>query len=118
MKTSSCKAKGRRLQQLVAQKISEAIGLPCGKDQPIESRPMGQSGVDIRLDKEAIKLFNYSVECKNAENFSIPAWIKQAQENQIKGTDWLLVVAKNRTKPIVILDIDAFFSIIQKLQRG
>jgi len=63
MKTSSCKAKGRRLQQLVAQKISEAIGLPCGKDQPIESRPMSGGGVDIRLDREALKLFPYSVEC-------------------------------------------------------
>jgi hypothetical protein len=114
MRASSKKAKGRRLQQEVAQKISEAIGLPCGQDQPIESRGMSQNGVDIRLDSEARKRFPYSVECKNQETWSLPAWIKQAQENQMDGTDWMVVCSKNRTRAVVVLDIDVFFELFKK----
>ena len=44
MKPQSAKAKGRTLQQWICKKISEFTGFPCGKDCPIESRPMGQSG--------------------------------------------------------------------------
>lgn len=117
MKTSSKKAKGRRFQQEVCARISEAIKLPWGPDQPIESRGMGQNGVDIRLDQEALSLFKFSVETKNQETWSVPAWIQQAKSNQKEGTDWLLMCTKNRMKDptaVVIMDIDTFFRLITK----
>lgn len=116
IKIASRKQKGRELQKLVGRKISEAINLPFGTDCPIESRPMGCQGTDLRLDSTALKLFKYSVECKCQETFSIPAWIEQAKANQIEGTDWLLVCGKNRFKPIVVLDLDAFFELFTKAQ--
>ena len=67
MKTSSCKSKGRRLQQWVAQKISDLIELPWGPDEQVASREMGQSGPDIRLIGDARHLFPWSVEAKNQE---------------------------------------------------
>lgn len=115
IKVSSAKAKGRRLQQWVAKKISEAIGLPCGKDEVIESREMGQAGVDIKLYGEAKEKFRYSCECKYQENFSIPAWIQQAKDNQKKGTDWLLFVKKNNHEEIVVMDAKTFFDLYKKL---
>ena len=112
MTPQSAKSKGRTLQQWACAKISELIKLPWGHDSPIESRGMGQNGVDVRLDDKAIKLFPFSVECKNCEAWSLPAWIKQAKANQKDGTDWLLIVKKNHTQPIVVMDAEAFFRLL------
>lgn len=114
IKTSSAKAKGRRLQQWVAQKIAELIGMEYGKDCPVESRPMGQTGVDVRLEKKALELFPFSVECKAQENWAIPSWIEQAKENTLPGTDWLLVAKKSRNPAIIILDAETFFRILER----
>lgn len=114
IKTSSAKAKGRRLQQWVAQKIAELIGMEYGKDCPVESRPMGQTGVDVRLEKKALELFPFSVECKAQENWAIPSWIEQAKGNTLPGTDWLLVAKKSRNPAIIILDAETFFRILER----
>ena len=111
--SSSAKDKGRRLQQWVCEKISTLIGLPWGADQPIESRPMGQSGCDVRLDALAAALFPFDVECKHQETWAIPAWVKQAQaNNKTSGRHWLLVVKRNRTDPLVVLDASVFFDLL------
>ena len=109
------KAKGRRLQQWVAQKISDLLGIPWGKDELIASREMGQSGTDVRLIGEAKKRFKFAVEAKWQETWSLPAWIKQAKSNQDEDTDWLLFVKKNNHEEIVVLDATVFFGILEKL---
>lgn len=114
MKVSSAKAKGRRLQQWAMRQISKLTGIPCGKDELIASREMGQSGTDVRLIGKAQQAFPYSVECKYQETWSIPAWIKQAKENQKEGTEWLLFIKKNHHEEIVVLDAEVFFKLLQK----
>jgi hypothetical protein len=111
---SSAKAKGRRLQQWVCQQISDFLGIPWGKDELIASREMGQNGVDVRLVGEAKERFPFSVECKAQETWSIPAWIKQAKANQLEGTNWLLVAKRNRMEPVVIIEAETFFQLLQK----
>jgi hypothetical protein len=115
VKTRSAKNKGARLQKWVAEKISKLLGIPCGKDELISSREMGQSGTDVRLIGRAKKLFSYSCECKNCESWSFPKWIKQTKANQEKGTDWLLVVKNNHHEPIVVMDAEVFFKLQSKL---
>ena len=115
MKTSSCKAKGRRLQQLVAKKISDMLDIPWGPDELIRSRSMGQSGVDVPVIGLAKELFPYSVEAKNQENWSVHSWIKQAKENCLEGTDWLVVAKRNRQDPVVFMDLDVFFKLYEEL---
>jgi hypothetical protein len=112
---ASRKAKGRRLQKLVADKIGELLNLKVGKDEMIAPREMGQSGTDVRLIGPAKELFPFSVECKNQETWSLPAWIKQAQSNQEKNTNWLLVCQKNHMKPVVVMDMNIFFEIFENL---
>ena len=114
--TSSAKAKGRGLQQWTCKKISELLNIPWGQDEMIASREMGQCGTDVRLIGEAKKLFPFSVECKCQESWGFPAWIKQAQANQEKGMDWLLVVRKNHMKPIITMDGEAFFRLLEKIK--
>ena len=112
----SRKAKCRELQQWVAKKISYLIEKPYGKDEQIASREMGQTGVDIRLVEEARELFPWSIECKRQESWSIHNWIKQAKENRMPGTDWLLIAKRNREDTIAILDADVFFDILRLIK--
>lgn len=105
---ASRKAKARRLQNSVAEKLSELTGLPWGKDEFIAPREMGQSGVDVRLIGIALKLIALSIECKAQESWSVHDWIKQARENKLPDTEWLLIAKSSRNKPIVFMDMDAF----------
>ncbi len=117
---SSAKAKGRKFQQETAQKISELLDIPFGKDECIASREMGQSGTDIRLIGDALKRFPYSVETKAQESWSVHAWIDQAESNLLPGTNWLLACKRSRKKgttqrKIVIIDYDHFFELIKTI---
>jgi hypothetical protein len=113
----SAKAKGRELQKWVCQKISDLTSFPWGKDQPIESRPMGQSGVDVRLEKSVLKLFPFSVESKRWENWSVPSWIEQARKNQLSNTDWLVIMRKSHKPPVIVMDGEAFFRLLEKVKK-
>jgi len=112
---ASAKDKARRLQQWVAKEISKITGIKSGKDCDIESREMGQSGVDIKLYGKAKELFPFSIECKYQETWKIPEWIKQAKENQQPDMPWLLFVKKNHHEEIVILDAKIFFKLMEKI---
>ena len=114
---SSAKGKGRRLQHWTAKKISELLDMPWGYDEVISPREMGQAGTDIRLVADAKELFPWSIEAKNTETWSVPAFIKQAKDNQLPGTDWLVVMTKNHHENIVVLDAEVFFDIL-RLMRG
>ncbi len=115
---ASRKAKARTLQKWVAEQISILVNLPLEKDGEIVSREMGQSGVDVRLSREALKLFPYSVECKNTETWALPAAIKQAKDNQLPDTNWLLFLKKNRHEEIVVLDAKVFFGLLKRLEKN
>lgn len=115
MSVHSAKAKGRRLQQWVAEKISNLLNEPWGKDTCIASREMGQNGPDIRLTGHLRSLFPYCVECKYQEKWNIPAWVAQAKENLSKEKDlhnWLLFIKRNRADALVVLDAEVFFQIL------
>lgn len=120
MKVKSIKRKGRLLQQLVCEKISNLLGLPWGyeDDLLIQPRIMGQKGVDIVLRGEAKEKFPFDVECKATEKFSIYQDIKQAMKNTEKDRNWLLIHRKNRNKAIVIMDLDTFFEKILKKRKN
>ena len=115
MKPRSAKAKGRNWQKKVEKLIGEATGLEYGKDCPIQSREMSQTGTDIKvIGGKAKKLFPFSAECKCCEKWNLPAWIKQAQDNQLSGTDWILFLNRNKTRPgeeteVVVMSAKTFF---------
>lgn len=114
MKTSSAKAKGRRLQQWMMRRIADHLGMECGSDTCIASREMGQDGVDIRLIGRAARWFPFSVECKNCENWSVHEWIKQAKTNEKKGMPWLIVANRNRQEsPVIMMDAETFFTLMR-----
>jgi hypothetical protein len=112
IKVQSAKGKGMNFQREICQKISDLIGIPYlrgNDDSLIESRGGGQHGVDIILRGEAKKRFPFSIEVKNQENMNLVGTIKQAQENQVDGTTWL-VVHRRKALPmdLVIMAWESF----------
>jgi hypothetical protein len=109
MKTSSAKAKGRKLQQWFANLLVETLKLD---EEDIESRPMGSQGEDIILGKQSRQIFSYSVECKNQEAVNVWKAYEQASEN-CKGYEPLVVIKRNRHKPLVVVDAEHFVNIVK-----
>lgn len=104
MKTQSAKAKGRRLQQWVRDLLMNTFNLEEGD---VESRSMGASGEDIMLSPLARSFFPYSVECKNTEKVNIWKSYEQAKSN-CKQFEPMLVVKRNKSKPLIIIDAEYF----------
>ena len=68
MKNSSRKAKGRYLQNIVKKKIIELY--PVLTTDDIRTSLMSENGADVKLiSHTARKLFPYSIECKNRQDF-------------------------------------------------
>ena len=105
MNTQSAKAKGRRLQQWVRDKLIDK-GL---KEDDVQSRSMGAGGEDIMLSSEAKNYFPYGIECKNQEKVSIWSAYDQAESNCGKCQP-LLIIKKNGRKPLAIVDADFFIN--------
>lgn len=116
IKISSRKAKGRNFQKLICEKVGKLLNLPTGyeDDRLIQPRLMGQSGTDVVLHGLARTLFPFDIETKATEKINLYKDIAQAKSNNNTGRDWLLFHKKSREDPIVILDADVFFKILER----
>ena len=104
MKPQSAKQKGRLLQKKFRQMLIDLLGLDA---EDLESRPMGSQGEDIIMGKQSRDKFPYSVECKNQESLNVWKSYDHAQ-NKCKGYEPLLVIKRNRSKVLVVLDAEYF----------
>ena len=108
MKTRSAKNKGKRLQNSVRDILLETFTQL--EEDDIKSTTMGESGEDIQLSPAARKLIPYAIECKNQESLNVWKSYDQAQNN-CKGYEPLLVIKRNRSKVLVVLDAEYFVHI-------
>jgi hypothetical protein len=111
--TASGKAKGRRLQQLVRDKILETY--PTLGEGDVVSTSMGAGGEDVKLSPAARRLFPYSVECKARATLPLYAWYTQAKSNAPPDAEPMLVIKQDRNKPLVVVDLDHYFELLEKL---
>jgi len=109
MKDKSRKAKGRYLQNIVKQKIQDLYPV-LGPDD-IRTSMMSENGADVKLiSHTARKLFPYSIECKNRQDFKqLYNYFKQARSHT--NQEPLLVVKMNREKPLAIVELDHLFEL-------
>ena len=107
MNPSSAKAKGRRLQQWVRDKLIEMLDV---HPEDIESRSMGAGGEDLIMARAARLKFPHSIECKNVEKLNIWEAYEQATAN---GGDYepIVVIKKNGKKPLVVIDAEYYISL-------
>ncbi len=110
MKPKSAKAKGRILQKWFRELIIQQLGLD---EEDLESRPMGSQGEDIIIGKQSREKFPYSIECKNQESVNVWKAYKQAEENS-KNYEPLVVIKRNRTKPLVLVDAEHFVNLFKE----
>jgi hypothetical protein len=96
LKPSSAKAKGRRLQNNVADLIREAGFLA---DPDVRPAIMGETGMDVKLSTEARGFWPYAMELKNTERLNIWSAIAQAsahaEREQLKP---MVVFSRNRER--------------------
>ena len=102
MKTSSAKAKGRKLQQWVRDVLIEKLNV---HPEDIESRSMGAGGEGLSMARDARQKVTFSIECKNVEKLNV--W-EAYQKAKSKCNDYeaIVVLKKNQKKPLVLLDSD------------
>tara|TARA_R100001369_G_C3237284_1_gene153355 strand:- start:110 stop:475 length:366 start_codon:yes stop_codon:yes gene_type:complete len=108
----SAKAKGRRLQQWVRDKLYAKF--PTLEDGDIRSTSMGANGEDLLFSPAARRLFPYSVECKNNKSNAIYKVMDQATENCPKGATPLAIIKADRHKPLAVVDAEHFFQLAKK----
>ena len=112
MSPRSAKAKGRKLQTWVAEKLLSLLKRVTELD--IKSTPMGVNGVDVQLSTVAYKQFPYNIECKNTERMTtIYIYYEQAESHNYKGEP-LLIIKMNRKKPLAIIDAEHFIEVVTK----
>ena len=109
----SSKAKGRRLQNLVRDKLRAAFSSSLEEDD-IKSQTMGMTGEDIVLSPAARKLIPYSIECKNVERLNVWQCLKQAEDNTHEDCSPALVIKRNQTIPYIIIPLEIWKTTIQK----
>ena len=110
VKTSSAKAKGRRLQQWFRDLLIEKLEI---HPEDIESRSMGAGGEDLIMARAAREKFPLSIECKNQESVNVWKSYEQAKENA-GDYEPIVVLKRNNTKPLVLVDADYFVQLHDK----
>ena len=111
MLTSSAKAKGRKLQQWFRNLLIEKLDI---HPEDIESRSMGASGEDLIMARAAREKFPYSIEAKNQESVNVWKAYEQAEENS-GDYEPIVVLKRNKSKPLVLIDADYFVRLHDKL---
>ena len=105
----SSKAKGRRVQNLVRDKLREKF--TSLEEDDIKSAIMGTVGEDIVLSPAAKKVIPFSFECKNVERLQFWKTVEQAEGNS-NGRTPVIVVKKNGRKPYIALPLDDWIELI------
>jgi len=104
MKTSSCKAKGRKLQNQVRDDLL-ALGFK------VRSRIMGESGSDIEDLGDTLPVV---IEAKNTEKIQIWKAMEQAISNAKNGKVAVVVFKKNGKDPLIVLPWAYYLTLLAK----
>lgn len=122
--TASRKAKGRHLQNLLAEEVRKTIQISSEHD--VKPAIMGERGADLKLSQRARRRFGFFVECKNHERLSIFAELEKLSKAVVSANEklkakkrrpyrcGLLVFKRNRTEPFVALPLKNFLKIWER----
>ena len=112
IRTQSAKAKGRKLQQWVRDKLLALH--PELEPDDIKSTAMGQSGSDIQLSPLARKSIPLAFECKSHKAFSVYKILDQARDGAHPDCEPVVILKQDRSKPLALVDAEYFLERISK----
>ena len=107
---ASRKAKGRRLQQYLRDRLIDVFSLT--KDD-VRSTSMGAGGEDILLSTYARLRIPFSFECKSKARYAIYQDYWQAKDNS-GGHKPAVVIKQNNADPLIVMDLEHFLSILKE----
>ena len=110
MKARSAKNKGRKLQNLVRDRL-RFVYTEILETNDIESQVMGMSGEDIVLSPAAKRVIPYSFECKNQERLNLWSSLEQAESN-CEDRQPVLIFKRNRSKIYATIEFEHFIKLI------
>lgn len=112
MKTSSAKAKGRRLQQAVCAALLSLF--PELEPDDITSRGMGQQGVDVILTPAARRILgDIAVECKNVEKLNVATTFRDHAAKYPKATPILVHHRNRQPKILCTIPLDHYLELLR-----
>ncbi len=111
------KAKGRRLQQWVVQKLKDLF--PDFTSDDVRSTPMSVNGPDVQMSPYAKGVFPYHIECKNQEKlgFVIDMYEDIKPVPDTEGVGRLLFMRANNKRTLVALDAEFFIKMYAMLYK-
>lgn len=112
MKTSSAKAKGRRLATEFKELILRYFGTKIREDD-VTVTPSGVNGPDVTYSPLLKKYFPYVPECKNQESLQIWKALEQAESNRGAGIP-ILVFRRNKSKTYIVIEAEHFMELASK----
>lgn len=114
MKSKSAKAKGRRLQAHLRDRVIRASRDRCGLTaNDVRSRTIGECGTDLVLSEAARRFFPFGVEARNRE--TVPIWASIAGAEANSEREHLLpmaVIKRNKTKPYAVIDFEILLALV------
>ena len=108
MRTSSLKAKGRRLCQAVKDLMLQ--GVTHLQDDDIIVTSSGDTGEDLKLSPAARAVYPVAIECKNQEKLNIWKALEQAESHSEKHTP-VLFFSRNRSKIYATMEAQSLVSL-------
>lgn len=114
MTPSAAKAKGRKAQQYVRDRILELF--PGLTEDDVRSTSMGATGEDVTLSAAARRLLPYQIECKNKAKSQIHTYYEQAAEHG--DHEPVVVVHRDRGIYLATVSLDHFLELIRKINES
>ena len=110
MKQKSRRAKGKKLQRILREKLLTAF--PHLRQGDIRVAKTGENGEDLKLSRIAKRLIPYQFECKNQEKFkTLYSFYSQACKHG--RYEPVLVVKQNTRRSLAVIDLDQFIDLIK-----
>ena len=110
MKQKSRRAKGKKLQRILREKLLSAFSHLHPGD--IRIAKTGENGEDLKLSRIAKRLIPYQFECKNQEKFkTLYSFYSQACKHG--RYEPVLVVKQNSRRSLAVIDLDQFIDLIK-----
>ena len=110
MKQKSRRAKGKKLQRILREKLLTAF--PHLRQSDIRIAKTGENGEDLKLSRIAKRLIPYQFECKNQEKFkTLYSFYSQACKHG--RYEPVLVVKQNTRRSLAVIDLDQFIDLIK-----
>ncbi len=87
-------------------------------DEYVRPAIMGEAGTDIKLSLPGKEFIPFDIECKNVERLNLWSAWGQAVRNTEKGRHPLLVVTKNRSPVLAVVEFEFLMELLTHYQNS